>query len=191
MTGVQNIAALVLLLASCGAGLLLKRAWGERGVDRVWFIIGGWALLALLIASAVMAMGGPRWVFIASTLVSVGVLVVVAANIQIRPARAAADKASLAPEPSDRPSKPWRGLLRFLLAGPIGGIAAMGVATLWTVTLPVDDQTRIVTGGLVAPVMWGALMAWTLSDDKIVRATAVLVGVAVVTFGAAAIKGFG
>ncbi len=191
MTEVQNLVALALLAASVGAGLLLKRAWRERSADRVWFMLGGWALLAALTISAHVAMGGPRWIFIAATLASVGMLAVVAANVQIRPARAAADRASLVPEPSDRPSKAWRGVLRFLLAGPIGGVAAMGVAVLWTVTLPADDQTRIVTGGLAAPIMWGALMAWTLSDDRIIRATAVLAGVAVATFGAAAIKGFG
>jgi hypothetical protein len=77
-----------------------------------------------------------------------------------------------------------------LLAGPIGGIAAIGVAVAWTVWLPADPQTRIVTGGLLAPVLWGAGMAWTLSDDRILRATAVLVGVTIVTFSAAAIRGF-
>mgnify|MGYP003340909277 CR=1 FL=1 len=30
---------------------------------------------------------------------------------------------------------------------------------------------------LLAPLLWGAAMAWTLADDKILRATAVLVGV--------------
>lgn len=191
MTGAQNLAALALLLGSVAAGWLLRRAWGQRSAQRVWLILGGWGLLAALTVAAVVPMGGSRGVFIAATLASVGVLAVAIANLQLRPARAAADKASLAPEPSDRVSRAWRGVLRFLLAGPIGGIAAMGVAVLWTVSLPVDDKTRIVTGGLVAPIVWGALMAWTLSDDKIIRATAVLVGVAVVTFGAAAIKGFG
>ncbi len=191
MTGEQTWAALFLLAASIGAGWLLKRAWGERSASRVWLILGGWFAITALVAGAVVPMGGPRGIFIAITLVSVGVLAVAAAGVQMRPARAAADKASLAPEPSDRASRAWRGVLRFLLAGPIGGIAAMGVAVAWTVWLPVDDKTRIVTGGLVAPLLWGALMAWTLSDDKIIRATAVLVGVAVVTFGIAAIKGFG
>ncbi len=191
MTGEQTLAALLMLAASVGAGWLLKRAWASRDASRIWLILGGWTVLAVMTIVAVGPMDGPRGVFIAMTLASVGVLAVAAASIQVRQARAAADKASLAPEPSDRPSRAWRGVLRFLLAGPIGGIAAMGVAVLWTVSLPVDDKTRIVTGGLVAPVMWGALMAWTLSDDKIIRATAVLVGVAVVTFGLAAIKGFG
>ncbi len=191
MTGAQTLAALVLLLASVAAGLLLKRAWSRRSAPHVWLIVSGWGVLALMLVAAAWPMGGPRGVFIASTLASVGVLAVAAWNIQVRPARASADRASLAPEPSDRPSKIWRGVLRFLLAGPIGGIAAMGVASMWTVWLPADAQTRIVTGGLVAPLLWGALMAWTLSDDRIIRATAVLLGVAAVTFSITAIKGFG
>ncbi|MFT3722062.1 MAG: hypothetical protein QM773_00635 [Hyphomonadaceae bacterium] len=191
MTDAQNLAALVLLLASIGAGLLLRRAWSQRNAQRVWFILGGWTVIAVATLAAAMQLGEARGVFIAAMLASVGVLGVAAASVQVRPARAASDKASLAPEPSDRPSRAWRGVLRFLLAGPIGGIAAMGVAVAWTVWLPFDDKTRIVTGGLVAPVLWGALMAWTLSDDKIIRATAVLLGVAIATFGIAALKGIG
>ena len=45
-------------------------------------------------------------------------------------------------------------------------------------------------GGLLAPLLWGAAMAWTLADDKILRATAVLVGVSLATFAAAMLKGF-
>ncbi len=191
MTGAQLLTALILLAASVGAGLLLRRAWSQRSASRAGLILGAWTVLAGLLVVAVVPMGGPRGVFIAATLISVGILGVAASNLQVRPARAAADKASLAPEPSDRQSRAWRGVLRFLLAGPIGGIAAMGVAVAWTVWLPADAKTRIVAGGLVAPLLWGALMAWTLSDDKIIRATAVLLGVAVVTFGIAAIKGFG
>ena len=52
------------------------------------------------------------------------------------------------------------------------------------------EQTRIVTGGLMIPVLWGGAMAWTLADDKILRATAVLAGAAILGFGAAALKGF-
>lgn len=191
MTGAQLLTALILLAASVGAGLLLRRAWSQRRGSRAGLILGAWTVLAGLLVVAVVPMGGPRGVFIAATLISVGILGVAASSLQVRPARAAADKASLAPEPSDRQSRAWRGVLRFLLAGPIGGIAAMGVAVAWTVWLPADAKTRIVTGGLVAPLLWGALMAWTLSDDKIIRATAMLLGVAVVTFGIAAIKGFG
>jgi hypothetical protein len=41
----------------------------------------------------------------------------------------------------------------------------------------------------MVPFLWAAGMAWTLSDDRILRAFAVLSGVAVVTLGAAFLKG--
>ena len=54
---------------------------------------------------------------------------------------------------------------------------------------PGDTQTRLIFGGLMVPLLWGGAMAWTLADDKILRAAAVLVGVSIVTFTAAALKG--
>lgn len=191
MNVTQIMVALGLTLAALSAAFLLRRAWSDRNASRAWLIVGAWLVLAVTLIAGSPALGTARGIFIAGTLISVAALVVVATGIQIRPARAALDKASIALEPSDRPSRAWRGVLRFLLAGPIGGIAAMGVGILWTVYLPSDPQTRIVSSGLIIPVVWGALMAWTLSDDRILRATAVLVGVAVVTFSAAAMRGFG
>jgi hypothetical protein len=173
------------------SALLLRSAWQSRSASRAWLIAGAWAAIAVLLIAGAPLLGTARSIFIAVTLISVAALGVVASGIQFRPARAAVDKASIALEPSDRPSRVWRGVLRFLLAGPIGGIAAIGVGVAWAVWLPSDPQTRIVTSGLVVPVLWGGLMAWTLSDDRIIRATAVLAGVAVVTFSFAAIRGFG
>lgn len=187
----QILVALGLTLAAVFAAFLLRRAWNDRNASRAWLIVGGWLILAVTLVAGTPSLGGARGFFIASTMISVAALALVATGIQVRPARAALDKASIALEPSDRPSRAWRGVLRFLLAGPIAGIAAMGVGVMWTVYLPSDPQTRIVSSGLIIPVVWGALMAWTLSDDKIIRATAVLVGVAVVTISAAAIRGFG
>jgi len=109
--------------------------------------------------------------------------------VQFRTARARGER-SLAPEPSDRPSRAWRGWLRAALAGPLGMIAAMGVAIAYVTLAPGAPQTRIVIGGLLIPVLWGGAMAWTLADDRILRATAVLAGVSLVTFAAAALKGF-
>jgi hypothetical protein len=115
---------------------------------------------------------------------------VVASNYTVRQAKARAARESLAPEPSDRATTRWRETLRWLLAGPIGMVAAMGVGIAWAALVPGEQQTRLVVGGLIVPVVWGGCMAWTLADNRIIRATAVLVGVAVVSFGAAILKGF-
>lgn len=190
VSGPQLIVTLGLAVAGVIAAFLLRNAWNDRNASRVWLIAGGWAILAVALLAGSPVLGTARGIFIALAVIPVAALALIATGIQVRPARAATDKASIALEPSDRPSRAWRGVLRFLLAGPIGGLAAIGVGVMWTVFLPSDPQTRIVSSGLIIPVVWGALMAWTLSDDKIIRATAVLVGVALVTFTAAYLRGF-
>lgn len=190
MSGPQLVATLGLTLAGVLAAYLLRSAWIDRNATRVWFIAGGWAVIAVALFAGSSVIGTARGIFVALAVIPVAALALIATGIQVRPARATLDKASIALEPSDRPSRAWRGVLRFLLAGPIGGVAAMGVGVMFTVFLPSDPQTRIVASGLIIPVVWGALMAWTLSDDKIIRATAVLIGVAVITFTAAYLRGF-
>lgn len=180
---------ILLLSGAVGAAWLLRRSWGDRTVSRPWWIAAGWAVVAALVVVGGVTLGSGRGPFIAFTIVSVAALAVVAGNVQFREARVRGDK-SLAPEPSDRASKAWRGWLRGLLAGPLGMIAAMGVAIAFAAFCPGAAQTRLVIGGLLVPVLWGGAMAWTLADDRILRATAVLVGVSVVTFTAAVLKGF-
>lgn len=190
MSGTQLFVALGLAFAGVASAWLLRAAWKERSAARVWMILGGWAIIVAALFAGSPWLGTARGIFIAASVIPVAALAFIATGIQVRPARAALDKASIALEPSDRPSRAWRGVLRFLLAGPIGGLAAMGVGVMFTVFLPSDPQTRIVSSGLIIPVVWGALMAWTLSDDKIIRATAVLLGVAIITFTAAYLRGF-
>ncbi|WP_312165478.1 hypothetical protein [Phenylobacterium sp.] len=179
----------VVLVLGLAAGVVLRRAWRTRGAQRPWLILGGWALVAAAVAAAALTLGAARGPFIAVALVPFAVLAVVAASVQIRDPKRRAPR-ELALEPSDRPSKAWRGWLRGVLAGPLGGIAAMGVGLAYTVWAPGEPQTRMVIGGLLVPFLWAGGMAWTLSDNRILRATAVLVGVTVVTFTASALKGF-
>lgn len=180
---------LLVLAIGLGAGFLLQRAWKERGPQRPWLIIAGWSLVAAAVFASVPLLGALRGPFIAFALVSFAVLALIAFGVQIRDPKKRAPR-EIALEPSDRPSKAWRGWLRWALAGPIGGIAAMGVGLAWTVWMPGPPQTRMVIGGLLVPFLWAGGMAWTLADNKILRATAVLVGVTVVTFTASALKGF-
>lgn len=181
--------SILLVSGACGAAWLLRRAWQDRTALRPGRIAAGWAAIAALVIVAGLTLGSGRGPFIAFTAVSVAALFVVAANVQFRQAKVRGDK-SLAPEPSDRVSKAWRGWLRGILAGPLGMIAAMGVAICFSAFCPGAAQTRLVIAGLMVPVLWGAAMAWTLSDDRILRATAVLAGVSLVTFTAAILRGF-
>lgn len=178
-----------LLAGGVGAAWLLRRAWCDRTAMRPFWIAAGWGAIGALMIIPAFILGGARGPFIALTLTSVAAVAVVAKGVQVRVARERAER-SLAPEPSDRVSKAWRGWLRGFLAGPLGMIAAMGVAIAFAAYCPGAAQTRLVIGGLMVPVLWGGAMAWTLADDKILRATAVLVGVTLITFTAAVMKGF-
>lgn len=183
-------AAVALVLAGgAAAGGVLRWAWRTGSARRPWLIVLGWSLAVAALIGAVLLAGGAPGVFLTSALASVAVLALVTAGLKIRNPKARAPR-ELALEPSDRASKAWRGWLRGLLAGPIGGIAAMGVGLAFVAWVPGEPQTRMVLGGLLVPILWAGGMAWTLSDDKILRATAVLVGVTAVTFAASALKGF-
>ena len=173
-----------------GAGLL-RKAWRTRGDEGRGARAAGWAVIAASLAGPAWVLGPVRGPFIAIMLVSVAALAVVAGNATVRVARAArAGTDSLAPEPLDRPTTRWRTTLRWLLAGPIGMIAAMAVGICYSVWVPGEPQTRLLIGALIVPFVWGGAMAWTLADNRILRATAVLVGTALVGFGISILKGF-
>jgi hypothetical protein len=167
---------------------LLKRAWDTAGPERPKFILAGWSLLVLAIAASVPLMGPGRGPFAMLALGSAVALALVAAGVERRNARKKAQR-ELAPEPSDRRRVVWRGWLRGFLAGPLAGIAALGCGLAVAICAPGQIQSRMVIGGLMVPFLWAGGMAWTLSDDRILRAFAVLAGVSVVTLGAAFLKG--
>lgn len=181
--------AFVALAAGAVMGVVLRRAWRSADARRPVWIVLGWAIAVAGVATCILTMGAAPGVFLASALISAGALAWVVSGLTLREAKSRGPRET-ALEPSDRASRAWRGWLRALLAGPLGGLAAVGVGVAVTVWAPGAPQTRIVLGGLLVPLLWGAAMAWTLSDDRILRATVVLAGVAVVTFGASALRGF-
>lgn len=188
----EFVCALALIAAGLGAAFALRAAWRARASGkRASLIAAGWAIFAVALLAATAPLGAARGLFAALSLLSLGPLLLIAFTLQRRAARTRAPKDNdAALEPSERPSRIWRGVLRALLAGPIGGLAAMGVGVAVAVFTPGDQQTRIVIGGLTVPLLWAAGMAWTLSDDRILRATGVLVGLAAITFTASALHGF-
>ncbi|PHY18102.1 hypothetical protein [Caulobacter sp. BP25] len=180
--------ALALAPLPLAGAVLLKRAWDGPGPQRPWLILGGWSLLILAIAASVPLMGPVRGPSAILAVGSTAVLVFVAAGVERRNARKKAVR-ELAPEPSDRRRVAWRGWLRGFLAGPLAGVAALGCGLAVAICAPGQIQSRMVIGGLIVPFLWAGGMAWTLSDDKILRAFAVLAGVATLTLGAAFLKG--
>jgi hypothetical protein len=186
---VSGLAAVLLFAGGAVGAWLLRRAWTARGGGAV-FAWCGWGVLAATLIAASMTFGTVRGGFIALALIPIAGLAVVASGLQVRAARARVGETGLAPEPSERPSTAWRGVLRWLLAGPIGMVAALAVGVCYAVWVPGPAQTRLLIAGLIVPVAWGGAMAWTLADNRILRATAVLSGTAIVGFAAAALRGF-
>ncbi|MCJ2185790.1 hypothetical protein [Novosphingobium beihaiensis] len=183
------VAAAILAGAAAGTGML-RRAWQSKAGKTPWRM-GGLALLAFTVIWPAWPLGPVRGPFIAITLISLAAWAVVSSGYKRRPAKAQrAGRESLAPEPAERLTTKWRTTLRWLLAGPIGMVAAMAVGISYTVWAPGADQTRLLIGALIVPVVWGGAMAWTLADNRIVRATAVLTGTAVIGFGLSMLKGF-
>jgi len=181
----------LLTVIGVGTGVwMLRQSWDARDTRGRGWVFGGWLLIAASFIRPIWALGIARGAFIALALFSVAALAIVASGFSIKVARTRAARESLAPEPSDRATTKGRETLRWLLAGPIGMIAAMGVGIAYAALVPGEQQTRLVVGGMIVPVAWGACMAWTLADNRILRATAVLVGVAIVSFTAAIVKGF-
>lgn len=183
-----------LLVASGALGAWsLRRAWLSKNGAGFGCRLAGWAIIIVSLVWPGFALGPALGPFVALAAVPAGALIVVAIGATMRKAKAARagpGSDSLAPEPLERPTTRWRTALRWLLAGPIGMIAAMAIGIAYSVWVPGEPQTRLVIGGLIVPVVWGGAMAWTLADSRILRATAVLVGTAIFGFGISILKGF-
>jgi hypothetical protein len=182
------LVGLALAPVTLAGALLLRQAWRQVTSRRPCLIVGGWGLLALALALGVVLLGAARGPAIVLALASTVALALVAAGVEWRDAKRKVPR-ELALEPSERRRVVWRGWLRGFLAGPLAGIAALGCGLAVAICAPGQVQSRMVVGGLLVPFLWAGGMAWTLSDDRILRAFAVLSGVAIVTLGAAFLKG--
>ncbi len=186
MNAADGWAPLLLLAAGICAALLLRQAWRRSSPFRPALTTAGWLAIVVVLIAALRLLGGARGLFAACIYLSIGALLVVAAGLQVRPARSANREGVLDPQP--RRTNVWRAGARFLLAGPLGFIAASGAGIAYAVFTPGDMQTRIVLGGLLVPVAWAACMAWTLADDRLLRSTAVITAFACLTIGLSAWK---
>lgn len=172
-------------LAFAGAGIAaLRQSWDKRTRWTPWLIGGGWTACAIAVLTCGTWLGGEVGIPFGIALFSVVALAVVASHVRWREVRAGPSRAS-ATDPSDRPSRIWRGVIRVLLAGPLSGIAAVGFGVALAKGLPVDEADRIAIGGLTVPILWASGMVWTLADDRILRALAVLIVSIAVAYTAA------
>ena len=178
------IAATTAITTSLVGLVSLRRAWQRDVAMKALWMVGGWLLLALSLLCFSLWLGGEVGIPVALVFVSTAALCLVATNVKWREARGPRRRTGVI-DPSDRKSRVWRGVVRTLLAGPLSGLAAIGVGVALAARLPLQEIDRVAMGGLAVPLIWAGGMAWTLADDKIIRASLVLIAVSAISYAIA------
>lgn len=174
------LAAVIFLLAGL---LVLRSRWANRKSGR-YKVLAGWALIfaGFLIFSQVWS--GELGTAFGLLAISAVAYALIAATVQRR-TTGQRDRSDVALEPEQRPTNWPRAIGKSLLAIVLAGIASIGLGVAFAVSMPMDAPDRIVIGGILVPVLWGAGMAWTLSDPKLIRATIILVCLSAAGYGIA------
>lgn len=186
VTGIYG--SLLLLTGGLSGSWFLRKAWADRQRQRGKLLLLGWGILAITTFLASAMIGPVLGLAYAATLPPLGALIVVASGVTRRTLREA-KRAKLAAEPLEGPARLWRGGLKFLLAGPLGMLAAMGLAFCYASWSPGAIQTRLLIAALLVPGLWGLAMTWTLADPRLLRAAAVLAVTIILGFGMAFLGG--
>ena len=169
--------------------MLLRAAWTGR--------TGGWRMLAawLILACGVFAwrLSGAGWdkavafAALAPTLIA---FVVVAARADIRPKDSKTKRpktpcktAPCKAEPPLSAGPLWRGLVRTVLAGPLSGLAAVGLAVAADLRAPWSEADGLVAAGFIAPLAWAGFGVWATTDERLGRVGVVLSAIALASFG--------
>ncbi|MGE3710600.1 MAG: hypothetical protein AB7G35_13070 [Hyphomicrobiaceae bacterium] len=171
---------LLLLLGVVGLAL----CWRRRQPPKWHLRLAGWLGIAGGMAVYAHLWGAEAGIAYGSLALSVVAYAVVGAGIEFRagPKRASRE---VALEPEERSTGWRRGIAKSLLAIVLSGIASIGVGVAIAVSMPMPAVDRIMLGGILVPVLWGAGMAWTLSDARLLRATILLTAVSAVSYGIA------
>lgn len=173
-----TLAAIAFLVV--GVGLLRSRWLGAKSIPA--FV--GWLSICAGFVVWSRAVGAELATVYALLGLSLAGYLAVAATLERRSARAR-DFASLAAEPEVRRVNWKRAAGKSFLAIVLAGIAAFGMGVAFAVAMPLAIHDRILLGGLLVPLLWGAGMAWTLADAKTLRATVLLTAVAAASYGIA------
>jgi hypothetical protein len=168
------------------AGLfLLRRSWLAQRRGRTLLLPAGWLCVIAGIASWIEVWGPEIGLAYGLLGLSVAAYTLVFAGAEMRSGTRVIVVREPALEPEVRPTNWPRGIAKSLLAIVLAGIAAIGLGVAFAVAMPMSPQDRIMIGGLLVPILWGAGMAWTLSDAKLLRATVVLGSVSALGYGIA------
>jgi hypothetical protein len=179
-TVLLSIAGCLLLVAGV---VMLRKRWLARRASGLIFLVSGW--IAVLAGFFVLShgWGAEMGVTYAFGALSLAAYALIAATFERRVDKQRAPREALDPE--ERPTNWRRGVGKSLLAIVLAGVASIGVGVALAIYLPLPPPDRAVIGGLLVPVLWGAGMAWTLCDPRLVRATIILLTVSALGYGIA------
>lgn len=170
--GTIAVAAVALAIT---AGLVLLRSASVQRKRAPLRIVAGWSVIVAGIACAAFAWSEMGLV---TSLAAGSVLAyVVVAMVAERREKRTVTEREAATEPEERATSWRRAIAKSLLAIVLAGIAAVGIGIAFAVAAPLAPVDRIVIGGLLVPMLWGAGMAWTLCDAKLLRATVLLLAI--------------
>jgi hypothetical protein len=168
-----------------GGGIaLLRQSWAKRGAAGSRLTLAGWAIVLTGLIAFGTAWGGEVGTAYALLAFGLAGYAIVAAGIELRTSPVRAPR-EIALEPEERPTNWPRAIAKSLLAIVLAGAASIGVGVAFAIHMPMATHDRIVIGGVLVPVLWGAGMAWTLCDANLARAMILLVIVTAVSYGAA------
>lgn len=168
-----------------GAGLVLLRVVWARHIDKRFFgVLVGWLLIAASVAVYAWTLGPEDGTALALAGLSVLAYLVIGTGAERRTTGRSAER-SISLEPEERPTNWSRAIAKALLAMVVAGVAAIGIGVAFAVAMPTSPADRIVIGGVLVPMLWGAGMAWTLSDAKLLRATFLLATVSALAYAIA------
>ncbi len=177
----ESVAGILLL----GVGLaFLRLRWLRwRGMGRIG-VLAGWLFIAAGITVLGHAWGIELGIVYGITALCTVAYLIVALGVELREPKERANRA-LAPEPEERPTNWPRAVAKSFLAIVLAGVAAIGIGVAFAVAMPMVPKDRILIGGILVPILWGAGMAWTLSDARLIRATVLLIVISVAAYGVA------
>jgi hypothetical protein len=168
------------------AGLfLLRLSWLAQRRGRTLLLPAGWLCVIAGLALWMQVWGAEVGTAYGLLGLSIGAYALIVAGADARSGTRVIVVREPALEPEVRPTNWPRGIAKSLLAIVLSGIAAIGIGVAFAVAMPMGPQDRIMIGGLLVPILWGAGMAWTLSDARLLRATAVLFSVSALGYGIA------
>lgn len=156
------------LLASLGGLFVLWHGW-KHGADmrlRSACAVGLWTMSTALWIWCFGAEVGVPLALETAALVAFGFIFSRMEGREDRPFR---NRSTQADPGSQRSS--WRryvfGTLRVLVAGPLGLIAAMGIAVVIATHMPTAEQTRLILAGLIVPTLWAIGIGWVVCQRRL------------------------